>query len=322
MKKAILVFLLLALTLAFAACGQPAQPGENTGNDQQQQQETPADKEDGEEPAKTVELGVTRADFRVEIIDASDAAKPVSYLDAEVQLRSDGKSAGEVVVNGLDVDIVCLQVLFDGEKNVNGLNLVSYETTPETTSGDLVNDETHVWNVYKNGEKGTLETEVQTGDELVFVYESRAEAADLSKTDRSIANKYLYIKNDCIALDFTMEIRTDSEVLLEKTPFIYYMDRADYIESCVTANDDGTYTVSGGVPFSTGLKAVCEYAGLEYANNEGSVCINDYLGGSINGEYHFWNFMGSSEDYMGSHGTTDSYGTCLAAGSEYLLYYV
>lgn len=78
----------------------------------------------------------------------------------------------------------------------------------------------------------------------------------------------------------------------------------------------------GGVPFSTGLKAVCEYAGLEYANNEGSVCINDYLGGLVNGEYHFWNFMGSSEDHMGSHGTTDSYGTCLAAGSEYLLYYV
>lgn len=75
-----------------------------------------------------------------------------------------------------------------------------------------------------------------------------------------------------------------------------------------------------GIPFSAAIEEVCGYADLDYANNAGSVCIGDYIGGMVNDEFHSWNIMGSSEQYTGSQGTSDGY-AAIASGADYILFY-
>ena len=301
MKKLIIALTLLCSLCLFAACTEGQNESDQNGNG-----EPPAQTEE----IRTVELGISRIDFTAKIIDASKET-PVCYVDVESQLRKEDKSAYTVLVDYFDADLFCLAVNLDESGELVSMDITSY--VDNTNTGVLENNASFAWNVYIDGEKADIQTTLQEGDELVFVYESVSSPADLSQTDYSRANKYLYVKNDCVSIDFSMEIRADETILLEKTEFVYYIDKADYFAMC-EAN------AGLGIPFSAAIEEVCGYADLDYANNAGSVCIGDYIGGMVNDEFHSWNIMGSSEQYTGSQGTSDGY-AAIASGADYILFY-
>ena len=292
MKKFLAILLCLGALCAFAACG---------GTTEEEQNGT---------ARETVELGVSRVDFTAQIVDASKET-PVTYVDVEAQLRKEDKSAYAILVEYFDTDLFCLAVSLNDDKSLRSMDITSY--VDNTNSGPLENNAMHVWNVYVNGEKKDIDTVIGNGDELVYVYESVSAPADLSAADDSIANKYLYVKNDCVSLDFSMEIRTAEEVLVEKTDYVYYLEKQEYFDLCA-ANADL------GVPFSAAVEEICGHAGLAFANNGGSICIGDYIGGSVNDEWHSWNIIGSGAEYGGSVGTSDGY-AAIASGADYVLYY-
>jgi len=248
-----------------------------------------------------VKLGLAEViTFKMRIIDGTATPAPLTYLDIEYVSGSSDKTFEKHL--NMSEDLFALTLFKNDDGKFTGLRCISYEVSGTEVNG--LNDATNVWNVYINGAKKAFSDKIAGGDNIVLIYESVGTAANISNVDDTRANKYLFVKNNLVVFRFGMSIAADGKILMPMTQFELTVE-----------------TETGGVKFTTVVEYVCKWAKLDFNNNEGNICIGDYLGGNVDGSWHFWNVYGSNDKYSGSLGLSDNWGMRFSSGLDYTLKY-